>query len=123
MVQERKHNLLGLPAIRALGLLSQADEVIVEPEEIHSKFPSLFTRLGTFEGDFEIHLRPDAQPFALHPPATCLCLEENGISRGDFQSGHANPMVCWDDHGTRAGWHSVHLREPQAAQCTVTLSS
>ena len=22
----------------------------------------------TFEGDFEIHLRPDAQPFALHTP-------------------------------------------------------
>ena len=40
----------------------------MELEEIHSKFPSLFTGLGTFEGDFEIHLRPDAQPFALHTP-------------------------------------------------------
>ena len=68
VVQHLKHNLLGLPAIRALGLLSQADEIMVEPKEIHSKFPSLFTGLGTFEGDFEIHLRPDAQPFALHTP-------------------------------------------------------
>ena len=68
MVQECKHNLLGLLAIRALGLLSQANEDMVEPEEIHSKFPSLFTGLGTFEGDFVIHLRPDAQPFALHTP-------------------------------------------------------
>ena len=66
MVQQLQHNLLGLPTIRALGLLSQADEMMVEPEEIHSKFPSLFTGLGTFKGDFEIHLRPDGQPFALH---------------------------------------------------------
>ena len=42
------HNLLGLPAIRALGLLSQADKIMVELEEIH--------------------LRPDAHPFALHTP-------------------------------------------------------
>ena len=42
---------------------------MVEPEEIHSKFPSLFAGLGTFEGDFKIHLRPDAQPFALHTPS------------------------------------------------------
>ena len=42
---------------------------MVEPEEIHSKFPSLFAGLGTFEGDFKIHLRPDAQPFALHIPS------------------------------------------------------
>ena len=68
VVQQPKHNLLGLPAIRALGLLSQADEIMVEPEEVHSKFPSLFTELGTFEGDFEVHLRHDAQPFALHTP-------------------------------------------------------
>ena len=67
-VQQLKHNLLGLPAIRALGLLSQADEVIMEPKEVHSKFPDLFTGLGTFEGDFKIRLRPDAQPFALHTP-------------------------------------------------------
>ena len=48
MVQQLNHNLLGLPAIKALSLLSQADEIMVEPEEIH--------------------LRPDAQPFALHTP-------------------------------------------------------
>ena len=66
VVQQLKHNLLGLPALRALGLLSQADEVVVEPEEIRSKFPRLFTELGTFEGDLEIHLRPNVQPFALH---------------------------------------------------------
>ena len=68
VVQQLKHNPLGLPAIRALGLLSQADEIMVEAEEVHSKFPSLFTGLGTFEGDFKVHLRPEAQPFALHTP-------------------------------------------------------
>ena len=54
VVQQLKHNFLGLPAIRALGLLSQAAEIMVELEEIH--------------------LRPDAQPFALHTPTMSLCL-------------------------------------------------
>ena len=58
MVQQLKHNLLRLPVIITLGLLSQANEVMVEC------FSQDLVR--TFEGDFEIHLRPDAQPFALH---------------------------------------------------------
>lgn len=47
---------------------SHADEVIMETKEVHSKFPNHFTGLVTFEGDFEIHLHPDVQRFALHTP-------------------------------------------------------
>ena len=36
--------------------------------EVESKFPDLLMGLGTFEGDFEIRLSPDVQPFALHTP-------------------------------------------------------
>ena len=56
------------PVIQALGLLSQADAVIAEAKEVESKFPDLLMGLGTFEGDFEIRLSPNAQPFALHTP-------------------------------------------------------
>ena len=68
VVQQLKHNLLRLPAIRALAWSVKPMRSWWEPEEIHSKFPSLFTGLGTFEGEFEIHLHPDAQPFVLHTP-------------------------------------------------------
>ena len=51
-----------------MRLLPQADAVISEAKEVEAKFPDLFTGLGTFEGDFEIRLSPNAQPFALHTP-------------------------------------------------------
>ena len=128
MVQQLKHNLLGLPAIRTLGLLSQANEIMVEPEEIHSKFPSLFTGLGTFEGDFEIYLRPDAQPFALHTSRNAPLplrkkvknelkrMESLGvISKVDIPTPWCAGMVVVPNQDR---WHCVHLRGPQATQCT-----
>ena len=72
VLQKVKHNLLGLPAIRALHVLSQVDHVsqpITGQTPIPDQFPSLFTGLGTFKGDnYVIQLKPDAKPFALHTP-------------------------------------------------------
>ena len=69
VIKQLKHNLLGLPANRVLGLLTHADEV---NKEVYSKFPNLFTGLGTFEGDSEIRHHPDVQPFAANTPITSL---------------------------------------------------
>ena len=66
VVQHLKHNLLGLPAIRALHLLAPIDNVEADPaSSIKQQFPSLFTGLGTLQGDYEIKLKPDAKPFSL----------------------------------------------------------
>ena len=66
MVKQLKHNLLGLPAIKALHLLSVLDNLECDPTTvIKQKFPSLFTGLGTLQGDYEIQVKPDAEPFSL----------------------------------------------------------
>jgi hypothetical protein len=60
------HNLLGLPAIRALHVLSQVHTVT---QPIQEKFPSLFSGLGTYKGDsYVVQLKPDTKPFALFTP-------------------------------------------------------
>ena len=66
VVKHLKHNLLGLPAIRALHLLAVVDDVGTDPaSSIKQQFPTLFTGLGTLQGDYEIKLKPDAKPFSL----------------------------------------------------------
>ena len=66
VVKNVKHNLLGLPAIRALHLLSTVDSI---EQPIHQEFPSIFTGLGTLKGDpYQIQLKPNSQPFALYTP-------------------------------------------------------
>ena len=37
-----------------------------------AQFPALFSGLGTLKGEFHIHLKPDATPFALHTPWNVL---------------------------------------------------
>ena len=66
MVKQLKHNLLGLSAIKGLYLLSVLDNLECDPTTaIKQEFPSLFTGLGTLQGDYEIQVKPDAQPFSL----------------------------------------------------------
>ena len=66
VVNKVRHNLLGLPAIRALGLVNTVDAV---EQPIKQQFSSLFTGLGTLRGEpYEIRLKPDAKPLALFTP-------------------------------------------------------
>ena len=65
IVKNIKNNLLGLPAIKALDLLSCVDSV---NDNIISQYPSLFTGLGTFAHEYKIQLKPNSQPFALCTP-------------------------------------------------------
>ena len=61
VVKQLKHNLLGLPAIKGLHLLSVLDNLECDPTTaIKQEFPSLFTGLGTLQGDYEIQVKPDA---------------------------------------------------------------
>ena len=69
VLQKLKSNLLGLPAIVALKLLSTVDSIKEPPKEsIINQFPKLFNRLGSLDGDFTIHLKPDARPYSLFTP-------------------------------------------------------
>ena len=65
VVKKLQQNLLGLPAIRALNLLTQVEAI---QTSVPDQYPSLFTGLDTFPGSYEIKLKPDAQPSALFTP-------------------------------------------------------
>ena len=59
-------NLLGLPAIKGLHLLSVLYNLECYPTTaIKQEFPSLFTGLGTLQGNYEIQVKQDAQLFSL----------------------------------------------------------
>ena len=61
VVRDLQHNLLGLPAIRNL-------EIITGINAVEPNIPALFTGLGTFKGEHIIKLKPDTQPFSLFTP-------------------------------------------------------
>ena len=59
-----KNNLLGLPAITALQLLTKVESI--QPGNAQKSFPELFQGLGTLKGDYQIQLKPDPKPYALY---------------------------------------------------------
>ena len=64
VIGDLKNDLLGLPAITALQLLTKVDSV--QSGNVQQSFPKLFQGLGTLKGDYHIQLKPDAKPYALY---------------------------------------------------------
>jgi len=62
-VKQLSHNLLGFPAIKDLHLLAIINNL--QASTIQQRFPTLFTGLGTLEGQYKIHLKPNALPYCL----------------------------------------------------------
>ena len=71
--------LLGVPAIRNLGLIADipgsysikavdVTQPTVNKENVMKQYPVLFTGLGELKGEHVIHLREDATPFCLATP-------------------------------------------------------
>lgn len=58
--------LLGRPAIKALGLVARVDTLSLDSTEtVKIQFPKPFQGLGKMEGEYEISLKADAEPFSL----------------------------------------------------------
>ena len=70
VVKGLKEPLLGQPAIQKLNLLARINEIQSQSyeESIKAKYPQLFHGLGELEGEYEIKLKSDAQPFAIMTP-------------------------------------------------------
>ena len=68
VVDGLKSNLLGLPAITALGLAIRTDAVDAASHDIRKQFSSVFQGLGNLGEEFEIHIKPDAAPHSLFAP-------------------------------------------------------
>ena len=65
VVKGLQGNLLGLPAIQALCILTHVHTV---KQSILDQYSSLFTGLGTFKDGYSIKLKPDPHPFSLFTP-------------------------------------------------------
>ena len=65
VIPKLTHNLLGLPAITALDLVTKVDAIDNGRSVIYEKFPSLFGGLGEMSEEYKIRLKPDAKPHAV----------------------------------------------------------
>ncbi|HSF90706.1 MAG TPA: hypothetical protein VLA51_00730, partial [Paracoccaceae bacterium] len=59
--------LLGRDAIEALGIIKRIDALSSSSSStgLQQQYADLFTGLGCMDGEYEIRLKPDAQPFAI----------------------------------------------------------
>ena len=68
VVQNLRRQLLGRPAIDALGLAVRVGAIFDEGMSPVQLFPQLFEGLGELKGEYTIQLRPDSKPYALSVP-------------------------------------------------------
>ena len=70
VIKGLKEPLLGRPAIEKLNLFARINDIRspCSDEQIKKKYPQLFHGLGELEGEYEIQLTPNAQPFAITSP-------------------------------------------------------
>ena len=66
VVKDLKNNLLGLPAITSLNLISRINSIHCSADVIKKLYPYLFQGLGSLGEEYEIKLKEDAKPFSLH---------------------------------------------------------
>ena len=66
VVQGLQSNLLGLPAIKALALITRLETATLSESRVKQSYPNLFNGLGTLGGEYAIKLKPGAAPYALH---------------------------------------------------------
>ena len=104
MVDDLKSNLLGLPAIIALHIVTRTDSVQTEITENQSwlqRFPKVFSGLGNLSGDYTIQLRSDARPHAIFTPRHIpfplrqqVADELNRMEKADVISKVSEPTPC-----------------------------
>ena len=88
VVNGLKNNLLGLPAMTALGMLSRLYAISDLKTAIIEEFPLLFSGLGCFKEQYEINLKDGAVPHALFVYSqTCANTFTPGSSAGITKDG------------------------------------
>ena len=67
VIKGLKEPLLGRPAIVKLNLFAKINDIQspCSEEQIKKTYPQLFQGLEELEGEYEIQLTPNAQPFAI----------------------------------------------------------
>ena len=68
VVKGLRNNLLRHRAIENLRLVKRMEAMSTQPLDANSKFPKVFSGLGTLGEEYTIRLKEDAQSHALHTP-------------------------------------------------------
>ena len=118
LVNGLKTNLLGLPTIVALKLVTRVNEISGHSQLISKTFSNVFQGLGTMGDPYTIKLKPDTQPRAIYAPRNVpLPLQEEVqkelsrmqsmgvISRVDKPSAWCAGMVI-----VPKKWKCMHVR-------------
>ncbi|KAL5506839.1 hypothetical protein EMCRGX_G008586 [Ephydatia muelleri] len=66
VIKGLKGNLLGLPAIQSLQLLSRINSIDDYSTNIYRQFPNLFRGLGIYDDPYHIKLKPNATPHCVY---------------------------------------------------------
>ena len=66
VIKGLKGNLLGLPAIQSLQLLSRINSIDDYSTNIYRQFPNLFRGLGIYDEPYHIKLKPNATPHCVY---------------------------------------------------------
>jgi len=68
VVQDLCRQLLGRPAIEALGLAVRVGAIFGGNVKPLQQFPQLFEGLGKLKGEYMIKLKPESKPYSLSVP-------------------------------------------------------
>ena len=117
VVRGLKNNLLGLPAITALQLMSWAEAIRspgVDATEIRGKYPKLFEGLGNFGEEYTIRIK-DEDP--LHPKSCPISFTRESQKRtgsygkvgGHIKGGRTNSLVCGNGSRPQIKWYCMYM--------------
>ncbi|KAL5476341.1 hypothetical protein EMCRGX_G026270 [Ephydatia muelleri] len=82
VVKRLRSNLLGLPAIEGLKLVTRMDNMSDYNSQIMGQFPKLFRGLGNVKELYHIQLKPNSRPHALYTGQECtICITRQGERR------------------------------------------
>ena len=68
VIDNLRTNLLGLPAITALNLVTRVQAITGGKLNVQQRFPRIFQGLGNLGQEYEIQLKPGAKPHSIYTP-------------------------------------------------------
>ena len=68
VIENLRTDLLGLPAITALNLVTRVQAITGDKLNLQQQFPRIFQGLGNLGQEYEIQLKPGAKPHSIYTP-------------------------------------------------------
>ena len=111
VVKNLKNNLLELPAITSLNLISRIDSIHCSADEVKKLYLHLFQGLGSLGEEYEIKLKENAKPFSLHTARNVSLPLRSKVQRQmcHIPSDPAITMVLRYGGCPKAAWTSEDL--------------